>query len=177
MKDKFNSDYYNVFRKDIDDIFDKFDSYIANLDDWYFDQSVILEDDKSIVFKSICDGDKKLGNQIITKCFGDNASYNLIILDNFISLTVSSYENNNLVKESRKITFEDNVCIRECSVSVNDNDFKYREMHDFNGCNTCVIDSDFSYECLFDKSLDEIIGVIKNSCDILKKSKVLKRSL
>lgn len=171
MKNKFSNEFYDIYRNDIEDIFDNFEPYICNLKDWYFDQSVIFDDGKRVVFKSVFLDKRKIGNEIITE-YLDGSGSKLMVLENSISLEENYFLNNFYVNSFKKIVFGDKSFSRECFVFVNNKSFKYKEIYDFDSNAVYILDNDFVLENGYDKSLDSIIN---ESCDIICNSNSRKR--
>lgn len=173
MNSKMAIDDSNIYKKDIEDIFDFVGLYIPNLENWYFDQSIIFEDNKKIIFKAITSNNKKIGNQISIVNIGDNVfNYDLVLLEDSVSLSKSYVKDKKFIKENMKIEIGDSYFERECHYFVEGEKYNYKERYNLKK-NRNKVSSNCSFDDeLCDMSLEEILRFIKKNVD---KQDIVKR--
>ena len=154
----------NKYRNDINDILNEVFKYLPKLKDWYLEQSVIFDDNKKVLFKALRnDQNEKIGNQIIIDILLDTIyNYNLIIQDDSVKLTKIYQEKDKLIKETKKITINDDEITRKCVLNVNNCKTKYEETYSFKDDESIISINDSYIKDTCDKSLDEIIKKMKN---------------
>lgn len=109
----------NIFRffcqKDIEEIFDIVDKYIPECDIDNLNQSIIYEEDKKIICRSIKNKyNEKVGKELIIQIYDTGDIYRIKDNENYIK-----YEkNNHNTKEKVKITLE-NYTIKRCFLYKN----------------------------------------------------------
>lgn len=152
MKENLNKDFKEYCNEDIEELLEEINKYLPNLKTWQLNKSVILEEDKQILCKSILNKDnKQIGYQINIKILFDTLyKYQLIILENSIELTKNYFIENEFITEYYKTELNKEIIKRVCTYQEGNTCFKYKENNE-------------KKETTYQKSFNEIIENLKKN--------------
>ncbi len=148
-----------IYNKDVNNMLSTIDKHIPKLDNWYLNQSIVFEDDKRIVFKSITKDDKNVGNRV-SVIFNNEDKIDFIRLNNCITLSKRYIKDNSSVCEYMSVLVCDDVAYRNVVYSVDNEEYSYCEK--YLGNTGVVFCNDFGISDTYNLSLEEILMEFKS---------------
>lgn len=132
MKNSFNEDFIKYCGCDIEEIFNEVKELLPELEIWQLKQSVILDDDKKVLCRSILDDNKKcIGYKISIDAILDTVyKYRLTMLENSILLTKNYFLDGDFIQELYKSELLGVNIKRSVSYQENKRYLKYNESSD-----------------------------------------------
>lgn len=160
MKNIFSEEFKRNCYLDICEIFSFVDEFMPELEDWQMKNSVFIDDNKRITYKTLLRFDGTFdGYEANIEVYLDKLyRYNLVVKENMLDLSINYTEDNKQCKERYKTSSYNNIPRRLCSYRKGMNSFKYS-------------DSDFSESlyCINSKFKKMETGNDKNFSRFLKK--------
>ena len=118
---KLNDDFIKICNKDIVSMYKEIEQYIPSVITGYLDQSIILEENKRIIFQNIKDQDNnKIGKEIKIYFKDNELSYiNIKVYRNRISLKKKYYLDDNQYLQKYEISLIENIIKKEKVIYIN----------------------------------------------------------
>lgn len=118
---KLNDDFIKICNKDIVAMYTEIEQYIPSVITGYLDQSIILEEDKRIIFQNIKDQDNnRIGKEIKIHFKDNELSYiNIKVYRNRISLKKKYYLDDNQYLQKYEISLIENIIKKEKVIYIN----------------------------------------------------------
>lgn len=118
---KLNDDFIKICNKDIVAMYKEIEQYIPSVITGYLDQSIILEENKRIIFQNIKDQDNnKIGKEIKIYFKDNELSYiNIKVYRNRISLKKKYYLDDNQYLQKYEISLIENIIKKEKVIYIN----------------------------------------------------------
>lgn len=118
---KLNDDFIKICNKDIVAMYKEIEQYIPSVITGYLDQSIIIEEDKRIIFQNIKDQDNnKIGKEIKIHFKDNELSYiNIKVYRNRISLKKKYYLDDNQYLQKYEISLIESIIKKEKVMYIN----------------------------------------------------------
>ena len=156
-----NQSFRSICEKDIIEVLSMFEKYLPNLEKWYFNQSIIYEDNKKIICRSIKDNENyKIGNEIRIHVIENKSIYYFLrYKDKSIYFLEKEGSNTKMIY----VALNDILVKRQIEITNKQEKNSYKEEY-------CVLNNKDLEKYNNSKSLEELINSLK------PKQKVRKRN-
>ncbi len=177
MEKNFVAEFKLVCEKDINSILNQIYALAPEIKDWKFYQSIILDENKKILYKTL---NNKFGNKIGTQIDIDIMldtmySYNFKCLKDLISFTKCYEHEGKQIKEEKIISLKGDTVNRFFSYSENDKSINYSENYNLRSKKGIINDSaSYCYDLNY-QSIDNIMENLKKEFHEKPKTRLKRR--
>ena len=140
MKDIFSEKFKENCYLDICEILSFVNEFLPNLEKWQMTNSVFIEENKKITYKTLKDKKGDLtGYELLIEIYLDKLhKYNLIIKKDMLDLSINYTEDNKNCRERYKTSIENSTPRRLCSYKKGLSTYKYSEVFNSNESLYCI---------------------------------------
>ena len=156
-----NQKFKNICEKDIIKMICMIEKQLQNIEKWYFNQSIIYEDNKKIICRSIKDNENyKIGNEIRIHINEDKSIYYFL---KYKDKSIYFLEKEGSKTKMIYVALNDIIVKRQIEITNAQEKNSYKEEY-------CVLNNKDIEKYNNSKSLEEIINSLKTKSNLRKRN-------